>query len=180
MIYEDVKNEIRDYQEELDNKSKEILDNYYQKEHLISKKDFASAIRLFITLVLLPEEDKENKIKSNHNNIVNYLKSSDLWKKDIYDNEDFNKNLNELKLINAQINQITSLYEALGKDIEDNFCDDVKEQIEKEKSKTNDNPIGGSSVDPDDPFAKPEEEEEEEDDPFARNENSEDNEGDRD
>ena len=137
MIYEDVKKEIKNYQEELDNKSIDIINNYYKKEHLITKKDFAYAIRLFMTLVLLPEEDKENKIKSNHNNIVNYLKSSDLWKKDIYDNEDFNKNLDELKSINAHINQIISLYEVLGNDIEDNFCDDVKEQINKEKSKNN-------------------------------------------
>jgi len=141
LIYEEVKKEIKNYQEKLNNKSIEIINNYYQKEHLISKKDFAYAIRLFITLVLLPEEEeeKENKIKNNHNNIVDYLKGADFWKKDIYDNEDFNKNLNELKLINAQINQIISLYEILGRDIEDNFCDDVKEQIENEKSINNEN-----------------------------------------
>ena len=47
--------------------------------------------------VFIQEEDKENKIKSNRNNLVNYLRSSDLWKSDIYNNEDFNKSLNELK-----------------------------------------------------------------------------------
>ena len=107
-IYKDVMNEIKKYQDNLDDNSKETIKNYYQKEkkNYISKKDFAYSIRLFTTLILLPEEDKENKIKSNRNNVVNYLRSSDLWKSDIYDNEDFNKNLNELKSINTQINQL--------------------------------------------------------------------------
>ena len=140
LIYEDIKNYLNDYQEKLDEESIKKLKDYYQNnqnKHLINKKDFAHAIRLFITLVLVPEEDKEKKIKYNHNNLVNYLKSSDLWKKEIYDKEDFNKNLNELKLINAKINQIISLYEILGKDIEDNFCEDVKKKIEIEEEKDN-------------------------------------------
>lgn len=74
------------------------------------------AIRIFIALVLIPEEDKENKIKKNKNNIVKYLKSSDLWNQDIH-SIDFNKNLNEIKELNIQINQITSFYEVLGRDI---------------------------------------------------------------
>ena len=72
LIYEDIENEIKKYQEILDDKSKEKINDYFQKEHLISKKDFACAIRLFITLILFLEEDKDNKIKINHNNVVNY------------------------------------------------------------------------------------------------------------
>ena len=72
---------------------------------------------------------------------MNYLKESDFWKKTIYVNENFNSNLNELTLINAQINQIIFLYDVLGRDIEDNFLDDVKEQINLEKSKNNENNI---------------------------------------
>ena len=117
-IYKDIMNEIKKYQEELDDTSKDKINDYYQKTHLISKKDFAYAIRLFTTLILFLEEDKENKIKYNRNNLVNYLRSSDLWKSDIYDNEDFNKNLNELKSITTvQINQIVDLYDVLGRDI---------------------------------------------------------------
>ena len=148
LIYEDVKNEIKKYQEELDNKSIEKLNNYYKEKHLITKKDFAYAIRLFITLVLLPEEDKINKIKSNRNNLVNYLKSSDLWNKEIYDNDGFNKNLNDLKKINFHINQIIYLYEVLVKDIEDNFLEDVEEEIRKEKNDNN-GPLHGNRSDSD-------------------------------
>ena len=72
------------YQKELDENSKEKINNYYKKEHLISKTDLAYAIRLFITLVLFPEEDKENKIKCNLNNLVNYLQIPYLWKNVLY------------------------------------------------------------------------------------------------
>ena len=133
LIFDMVKYELKNYQNELDNKSKEFIKDYYLKNHLITKKDFACAIRLFTTLVLFLEEDKEKKINSNRNNLINYLKGTDLWNSDIYSNDDFNKNLNELKLFNVQISQIISLYEVLGKDIEDNFCEDVKVQIEKEE-----------------------------------------------
>ena len=44
------------------------------------------------------------------------------------------KNLNELKSMNIQINQIISVYENLGKDIEKNFFDDVKQKIAAESS----------------------------------------------
>ena len=36
-------------------------------------------------------------------------------------------------MINAQINQIISLYETLGKDIEPNFVEDVIKEIEKKE-----------------------------------------------
>ena len=130
-IYEYVSSEIKEYQEELDENSKDKIDNYFKGKHLINKKDFAYAIRIFITLVLFTEVDKEKKIKSNNNNIVNYLKSSDLWKNDIND-EKFNQNLNEFKSLNIPINKIIFLYEYLGKDIEENFFDDVKQKINSE------------------------------------------------
>ena len=137
LIFELVKKELKDYQTKLDEQSEEVVKNYYQKEHPITKKDFACAIRLFTTLVLFLEKDKDNKINSNGNNLVNYLKAPDLWSNDIYSNNDFIKYLSELKLINAKISQILSLYETLGKDIEDNFCDEVKEQIAKDEEAKN-------------------------------------------
>jgi hypothetical protein len=130
-IYEDVRNEIRYYQKKLDDKSTKLIDN------LTNKKDIACAIRLIITLVLFQEEDKENKIKANLDNVVNYLNEPDLWNKEIYDDIDFYKNLSKLKLINIHINQIVSLYEYLGKDIDYNFFDDVKNIIEEENAKDN-------------------------------------------
>ena len=171
MIFELVKKELKDYQTKLDEQSEEVVKNYYQKEHPITKKDFACAIRLFTTLVLFLEEHKEIKIKSNRNNLVNYLKASDLWSSEIYDNDDFNKNLSELKSINAQVSQVLSLYDALGKDFEPNFVNEVIEQIEKENKPENppDEPSGNNEN-------KNKEEEEDDIDMFAVDEEGEDDE----
>ena len=141
LIYKYVKDDIKNYQvefeeRELENK-KNKLEEYYQKEPLISKEDFATAIRLFITLVLFREEDKGNKIEPNRKNIVNYLKGKDLWDKNIYNDEKFNLNLNELKAINFQINQILWLYNYLIDNREENFFKEVEDYIEsKKQSKT--------------------------------------------
>lgn len=78
----------------------------------MTKKDFACTIIIFTILALFLEENKEKIIQSNYNNLVNYLKAKDLWSCDINSNN-FNKKLNKLKLINAQISQIIGLYNAL-------------------------------------------------------------------
>ena len=177
LIYEYVYDEIKKYQLELNDESKNYINDYFKKNHIINKKDFAHAIRLFITLVLFPEEDKENKIKSNCNNVVNYLKVSDFWDKDIYNDKDFDNNLNELKLINSKINQIISLYEFLGKDIESNFCEDVKKYIEEESKVIDNNDIPAPKIGDDDPFSKANDDNDidnekdnsdDDDDPFAK------------
>ena len=134
-IFEHVKKEIKKYQISLTNK--ENLTKYFDNmNNPIKKKDLADAIRLFITLVLLQEDDKENKIKNNCNNIINYLKSQDLWNREVYCHKDFNKNINELKSLDIQINQIVFLYEFLeeDKEIEDKLLARIKNS-EKEKSK---------------------------------------------
>ena len=134
-ILEDVNSYIEEYQEDLEKEKIKIINNYFKENHLISKGDFDYAIRLFIILVLFHEEDKENKIKRNRNNVINYLKSPDLWKIELYDNEKFNENLKELKLMNIQINQVIPLYKILVKDIYDNFFDDVIRRIEEEMNR---------------------------------------------
>ena len=89
--------------------------------------------------MLLEEDDKENKIKNNCNNIINYLKSEELWNREVYCHKDFNKNINELKSANIQIKQIVFLYEFLEEDEEiedrlDKLLALIKNS-EKEKSK---------------------------------------------
>ena len=135
IIYDDISLEIKKYQTNLGEKSKEAIKKYDEKEkkHIISKRDLAYSIRKFMTLVLLQEADKENKIKLNKNNVINYLYSEDLWKSAIYNNDKFKNNLDELKSMNFHINQIIPLYEELGKDIDKNFFDDVKGELNEEK-----------------------------------------------
>ena len=134
IIFNKVKNELQNYQEELDENTKKAINKYYQKIRLLSKKIFARAIRLFVTLVLFREKDKENIIKFNYNNLLNYLKIPDLWPKYIYNNKNFIKNINELiSLCNIHINQALALYEFLGKDIDDKYFEDVIQKIKMEE-----------------------------------------------
>ena len=121
LIFNDAKGEIEKYQKEnedkmnqLDEKTIKQLDSYFEKEKIIINKEvLENAIQLFITLVLFREKDKENKIKSNRKNLIDYLKSPDLWDNIIYKDEKFNQNLNELKRCNIKINQTLWLYNYL-------------------------------------------------------------------
>jgi len=129
LIFVDIKNEIIKYQEKQEQKetkpenknienyleeTRKKLDDYYKKEDIIiGKEELENAIRRFIALVLFREKDKENKIKSNSKNLIDYLKSPDLWDENIYKKEKFNENLNELKILKIQVNQILWLYNYL-------------------------------------------------------------------
>ena len=132
-IFKDIKNDMDLDTDGLSKESKEKIDNYNEngKSHPIKKKDFAVAIRLFAIFVLYLEEDKENKIKLNNNNIVNYLKPKDLWDRDVYEDEYFKKNLIELKSFNLKINSIIPLYDYLVEDIKDDSDEAVENLIEE-------------------------------------------------
>ena len=142
LIYKYVKEEIKDYQENLEDDDrkndledkKNKLDKYFNKKPLITKQDFASTVRLFMTLVLFREKDKTNKIQCNIHNIIDYLRTSDFWDNKIYNNDEFQKNLYELRIINIQINQIVWLYDYLV----DNKGD-KQDKGNESKKKGNDN-----------------------------------------
>ena len=146
VVYNDISDDIKIYNEDVSEESRDKIENYYKVNRLLSKQDLAFAIRLFMSLVLFPEEDKENKIKKNNNNVINYFKAPDLWPKDKYINSDFDGILNDFKLFNVKICQIVYLYKTLGKDINDNEFDNIKKMIkdiggnddaeEEEKEKT--------------------------------------------
>ena len=122
LIFKDIKKEIKKYQiqnengkrDQLDEKTIKQLNVYFEKKKsIINKKDLENAIRIFISLVLFRERDKENKIKLNHKNLIDYLKSPDLWDNKKYIEQEFNKSLDELKLCNIKINQTLWLYNYL-------------------------------------------------------------------
>ena len=130
LIFGFIKEEIMKYQEKqeqketktenkniltyLDEKTIKQLDTYYEKnDNIIGKEELEKAIKLFITLVLFREKNKEKKIKSNRKNIIDYLKYPDLWDDKIYKNIKFNEIISELKLFKIQINQIIWLYNYL-------------------------------------------------------------------
>ena len=136
VIFCEIISEIKNYQVRLDIYSKKKIKEYYKTKHVIGKKDFAYAIRLFITLILfLEDKESKKKIKNNSNNIIKYLKSQDFWKKEIFDDDNFNNNLSVFKSMNFHINQMKDLYETLDKVIERDFFKDVKDYIEDQKKK---------------------------------------------
>ena len=55
---------------------------------------------------IIQKDDKKNKIKLNKKNIINHFVQEDLWNKEIYKDEMFNKDLNNLIKFDIQINRI--------------------------------------------------------------------------
>ena len=133
LIFRMIKAELKGFQIQLEEEKKTLIENCFKEQNLITKNIFKSAIRAFIVLFLNLENDKENNIKGNQNNIINYFDIPDIWDKATYTNRDFSKELNNLKKINIQINQILSLYDYLGEDINDEYFEEVKKSIKKEE-----------------------------------------------
>ena len=139
LIFNDIKEELKKYQDanndyQLEQKLIDKLNDYYEKEPLIDKDDLKNSIRLFMTLILFREEDKENKIKNNHRNLINYLKVPDLWDKILYNEDKFLENLDELKDFKIQVNQIIPLYNYLTENKEDNFCEEIENYIQNKSN----------------------------------------------
>ena len=132
LIYKNVIKDIINYQEKLNEQSIEKINNYFNKNRFINKAYFAYVIRLFIILVLYFEEDKENKIKNNCNNIMNYL-----WDKNKQNNTELKDDINELEHINIKVNQIISLYEIIGNDFANKFFNDINKKLKEKKEKKN-------------------------------------------
>ena len=131
LIFDNIKSEIKEYQIEI---NKDIIDgikNYFNQTHKINSEIFASSIRKFIVVFLSKEKNKSNKIKLNENNIINYLNIQDIWDKNIYEMKDFMDELDELKNLNIQLNQVIYLYEILRPENNEEFFKDVIEQIKK-------------------------------------------------
>ena len=138
LIFERIKSQFKEYQVDLEEEKKKSVEDYFNNENhhfLITKEIFKKSIRSLIILFLNFENDKENKIKGNQNNIINYFDIGipDLWDINIYNNIDFNKELEELKKLNIKINQILTLYDYLGDDINDDYFEDVKRAVKNEE-----------------------------------------------
>ena len=132
LIFKYVKEDIRKYQEK--NKNKESAYKLEVKDMIIKKADLASAIRIFITLVLYREKenDKERKIKSNKKNIIDYLKKKDLWDSSLYSNsQKFEENLSKIKGLNIKIKEILFFYDYLIGNKDEGFEDEVVDHIKK-------------------------------------------------
>ena len=118
----------------LDDKKIQKLDEIFKRSDIIIKKEsLASVIRLFISLVLYREEekDKDKRIKFNSKNIIDYLKGKDIWETKIYKDENFEKNLEEIKSLNIKIKEILWFYYYLTDNKDEGFENEVKEYKKK-------------------------------------------------
>ena len=133
LIFQRIKIKLKPFQYELEDKQKKLINKCFGEKNIIKDKIFKLAIRTFIVFYLNFEKDKENNIKENNNNIVNYFDIPDLWDKAISGKGDFHKELNDLKELNIKLNQVIYLYDFLGEDINENFFEDVEKLLKKEE-----------------------------------------------
>jgi hypothetical protein len=170
-----VKLELKNFQYDLEDNQKTLIESCFKEQELITKEQFKFTLRSFIVLFLNLVNDKENKIRGNQNNMVNYLDIPDIWDKSIYDNENFKKELDNLKKINVKINQIIYLYDFLGDNINNDYFQDVKKVIEKEeelkkrelKEKISQNNVNPSNTEEDSEDSEESEQRPEQEDEFG-------------
>ena len=152
LIFPSLIKEIKKYQIEIDDKKKKLIKLHNeQKDILIKKEIFALSTRLFISLVLFNEENKEKTIKENMNNIINYYsKSPDIWNSEFmgtreiftFQNDKFKLELEEIKQLDIKINQIVNMQELIGNSFDEKYFKDLREEIEKNKRKEEEQKIG--------------------------------------
>lgn len=131
-----IKDKFMEYQSEEDNIKKSEVENYFNKHNdIIEQKSLRNAIRLLITLYLIEEDEKEQKIKNNKNNFAIILNIKDIWININTNKKEFIEELKNIKKLKIQINQIIYLYDLLSndEDDDDNFFNDVEEENQKKK-----------------------------------------------
>ena len=145
LIFKYIKEDIKKYQEKKSSLDKKKLDSFFSKKPIINKESLIRAIRIFISVILYREKDKE-KIKSNKKNIIGYLKKKDLWENKIYnDTQKFEQNLEEIKSLNIKIKEIFWFYkhlmnneeEEFEKEVEDHLSNNIVEDDVEEDIKSN-------------------------------------------
>ena len=136
LIFEKIlKDDFKEYQIHLGKELMENIEKYFIKEndYIIKKNTFKTAIIIFISVYLYKEKDKENKIKKNNNNIVNYFNIKDIWFDIPMNKPEFRKELKSIKNLNIQINQILNVYKFLYDENDKNVIEEVEEEIKTRK-----------------------------------------------
>lgn len=116
---------------ELPQENIDAIEKYFKENHLINKDIFTFNIRLFISSFLSVEKNKEDKIKRNSNNIINYIDIPDIWNKSIYIQNEFREELNKIINLKIQLNLIYSLSELIGINIDNNYFVDIHKDLER-------------------------------------------------
>ena len=133
LIFRRIKQALKPFQYALIEEQKSLIKNSFEEKGIIKENIFKLALRSFIVFFINLEKDKNKNIKENNSNIINYLDIPDLWDPTIYNQENFKKELNDLKEMNVKVNQTIYLYDFLGDDIDEKYFENVIKILKKEE-----------------------------------------------
>ena len=107
------KNILEDYQLELNEKAQTFILDYFENNHdkLINKKNFVFALRKLISRALVGTR-QETDIKSEAK-LKLYITRSDLWNKEIVENDSFDKEIEDIFKEDILVGQSLKLHELL-------------------------------------------------------------------
>ena len=107
------KNILEDYQLELNEKAQTFILDYFENNHdkLINKKNFVFALRKLISRALVGTR-QETEIKSEAK-LKLYITRSDLWNKEIVENDSFDKEIEDIFKEDILVGQSLKLHELL-------------------------------------------------------------------
>ena len=138
LIYPSINKELSEYEVEIPKDKLEQINEYFKDNHIISMENLSYAIRMFSSSFLSEIKDKGKEIKSNSNNFVNYLDIPDIWEKNIYLKNEFKQELENIKALKIQFNQIQKLSKIIGNEFNEIYFADINKELkrrEEEKMK---------------------------------------------
>ena len=133
IIYPSIKKELSDYEVEIPEDKLKLINDYFKENHIITKENLSFALCMFSSSFLSEIKDKEKKIKKNSNNFVNYFDIPDIWEKKIYIKNEFKQELMNIKTLKIQFNQITKLYEIIGKEFNEIYFFDINKELKRQE-----------------------------------------------
>ena len=124
------------YKQNIDNDKKKKVSQYFDKNPnvLLDKTRIATAIRQFISRSLVGQIDLE--IDPNQELFFTLKSKEDCWNIELYNDNNFNKEIEELKKLNIKVSEALSLYQELGGDTI-LLGENIKKQVKKEEEEEN-------------------------------------------
>ena len=115
---------------------KKKVSQYFDKNPnvLLDKTRIATAIRQFISRSLVGQIDLE--IDPNQELFFTLKSKEDCWNIELYNDNNFNKEIEELKKLNIKVSEALSLYQELGGDTI-LLGENIKKQVKKEEEEEN-------------------------------------------
>ena len=144
LCFEKIKENVNDeYKKTISDFEKDKINGYFNvnKEKIITKVMLSSATRKFVSRYLSGLRSDE-PFKKNENIMYMLMSKEDLWDKDIFNNDKFNTEMEEMIDMNIKVEQAVELWNVLGDDREifgEDVIKNVKKNEEEEGNKKENN-----------------------------------------